>query len=64
MSITLDLVKAPQQIKDTLRRLEQVRGPGQNTARLLSKKMTTECWTNSDHDTLGLIFFFSSFVEE
>lgn len=39
MSLPLDLVKAPQQIKATLRRLEQVQGPGQNTARLLNKVM-------------------------
>lgn len=43
MSMPLDLVKAPQQIKATLRRLEQVQGSGQNTARLLSKEMSTEC---------------------
>lgn len=35
MSLLLDLVKAPQQIKMTLRRLEQVQGPGLNTATLL-----------------------------
>lgn len=34
-SLPLDLVKAPQQIKVTLRRLEQVQGPGQNAATLL-----------------------------
>lgn len=28
-SLPLDLVKAPQQIETTLRRLEQVQGPGQ-----------------------------------
>lgn len=40
-SMPLDLVKAPQQIKATLRRLEQVQGPGQNTATLSCKKLST-----------------------
>lgn len=37
MSLLLDLVKAPQQIQITLRRLEQVQGPGQNTATVLTQ---------------------------
>lgn len=42
LAMPLDLVKAPQQIKATLRRLEQVQGSGQNTARSLIKDESSE----------------------
>lgn len=37
MSLPLDLVKAPQQVKAALRRLEQVQGLWQNAARVWLK---------------------------
>ena len=42
MPSPLDLVKAPQQIKATLRRLEQVQGPRQNTATLFNTSVCDE----------------------
>lgn len=67
MSSTLDLVKAPQQIKATLRRLEQVQGPGQNTARLLNRVCVMKCQLSlvlPAYKLSGKSFFFSAAVEE
>lgn len=69
-STPLDLVKAPQQIIATLRRLEQVQGLGQNTERVSCKKLSAaslyggniQCWilVCADHYSVAFVAFYFS----